>query len=269
MKRIFQIKADSTVEMIQPVLAISVGAKNFSFAISNAQANILYHLASFSGDEMTPGVLADILSSHPEASASFYKVAVCYHYSQHVIVPQQYYSHENFGELWKAVHGVSSSKNIISETVAGWQLNSVYTVPQDVQQFLARRYPSASFKHFSTLALDTKPQNETAGLLQVDFAVDEFEIVVFKQGELLLAGQFEYSTPHDVIYYLLNICNQYALSQYEVQLKVSGLIDKDSALFKELYQYFLNIEFREASWTHPDYPLHFFTQLNDIARCAS
>ena len=255
--------------MIQPVLSMGIGSKHFSFAISNAQANQLYYLASFAAEEMTPASLAEILSQHPEASASFYKVAVCYHYGQHVLIPQEYYNNEKFGDVWKAVHDVAASRNIVSETVSEKQFNSVYAVPKDVQQFLSRRYPSASFRHFSTVALKLRPTSEEAGLLQIDLSVDEFEVIALKQDQLLLSVQFEYATPHDVIYHLLSICEQYELSQYTVQLKISGLIDKDSALYKELHQYFINIEFREATWNHGDYPLHFFTQLNDIARCAS
>ncbi|TMI62961.1 MAG: DUF3822 family protein [Bacteroidetes bacterium] len=267
LKKLFHIQHDGQKEMIQPVLSISLGEKNFSFAISNAQANQLYHLASFSADEMNIEVLAEILSLHPEASASFYKVSVCYCYPQHILVPQDYYSNENFGELFKSVHGVLAGKNIVSESMIDWQLNDIYTVPQGVQQFLMRRYPSASFKNFPTLALKNLDNNED-GLLKVDFGVDEFELVAVNQNKLLLAERFEYATPHDVIYELLNLCNAYSLSQYKVQLRITGLVDKDSALYKEMYQYFMNIEFRNATWSHEDHPAHFFTVLNDIARCA-
>ena len=253
--------------MIQPVLSMNVGERQFSFAISNAQANQLYHFASFSADEITTEVLAEILSLHPEASGSFYKVSVCYNYRQHVLVPQEFYENENAGNLWKAVHGISAGKNIISESTPQWQLNDVYTVPQDVQQFLLRRYPSATYKSFTSLALK-QAGNSESGLLQVDFGVDEFQVLAFKQSKLLLSEGFSYSAPHDVLYHLLNICNEYSLSQYEVQVNISGLVDKDSALYKELYQYLLKIDFRNATWTHADYPLHFFTVLNDIARCA-
>jgi Protein of unknown function (DUF3822) len=144
----------------------------------------------------------------------------------------------------------------------------VYTVPQEVQQFLMRRYPSASFNNFPTLALRNLSDSEN-GLLQIDFGVDEFELVAVNQNKLLLAERFEYATPHDVIYEMLNLCNAYSLSQYKVSVKVTGLVDKDSALYKEMYQYFMDIEFRNATWSHADYPAHFFTVLNDIARCAS
>jgi hypothetical protein len=52
---------------------------------------------------------------------------------------------------------------------------------------------------------------------------------------------------------------------------LSGLIDKQSALYKELYQYFINIEFSEAGWNMAgtEYPAHFFTSLNDLAQCVS
>ncbi len=256
LKKLFHIQHDGQTEsdsyrMIQPVLSISLGEKNFSFAISNAQANQLYHLASFSADEMSIEVLAEILSLHPEASASFYKVSVCYCYPQHVLVPQDYYSQENFSELWKAVHGGSAGKNIVSENAVapianGGQVNDVYTVPQDVQQFLMRRYPSASFKNFPTLALRTLDDSEN-GLLQVDFGLDEFEMIAVNQNKILLAERFEYATPHDVIYGMLNLCNAYSLSQYKVKVKVTGLVDKDSALYKEMYQYFMTIEFRNAT----------------------
>ena len=270
LKKIFHITAASENDQtVQPVLAISVGEKYFSFSISNVQGNQLYQLACYSADEMNSETLAEILSLHPEASALFYKVAVCYHYPQLVLVPNEFYAHENIGELWRSVHGVVALKNIVSENATDWQLNAIYTIPADVQQFLYRRYPTASFKHYSTLSLKNRVVAEQSGLLQVDFGVDEFELTVTKQNILLLVERFEYITPADVLYKLLKVCNEYSLSQYEVQLSISGLVDKDSALYKELYSYFIKIEFRNASWNHADHPLHFFTLLNDIAKCAS
>jgi hypothetical protein len=107
------------------------------------------------------------------------------------------------------------------------------------------------------------------GNMYVDFRPDDFTVLLVKSSRLLLAQTYTYSTPEDVVYYLLKICAQLGLSQQELQLQVSGLIDSDSALYKELYQYFLNIEFRESGWQGNEYPAHFFTTLNDLARCAS
>jgi hypothetical protein len=72
----------------------------------------------------------------------------------------------------------------------------------------------------------------------------------------------------------LKACNQFSLSREEIQLFISGLIEKESQLFRELYLNFLNIQFREPTWRlagngDKEYPSHFFTSLNDLARCAS
>ena len=109
-----------------------------------------------------------------------------------------------------------------------------------------------------------------AGSLTVDFQKDNFTVIAAKGIHFLLAQTFEYVTPADVLYYLLKICQQFSLSQQELQLQLSGLIDKQSSMYNELYQYFINIEFRDANWKMiNDYPAHFFTSLNDLARCES
>ncbi|MBL0129692.1 MAG: hypothetical protein IPP43_00005, partial [Chitinophagaceae bacterium] len=47
-------------------------------------------------------------------------------------------------------------------------------------------------------------------------------------------------------------------------------IDKQSSLYKELYQYFIGVEFSDASWNSMrEFPDHFFTSLNDLAKCVS
>ena len=90
-----------------------------------------------------------------------------------------------------------------------------------------------------------------------------------------MAQTYYYLKPEDVIFNLLKTCNRFSFSQDDVLLKVSGLIERQSALFKELYQFFLRIEFRNApdwgsiSTGEVAYPAHYFTTLNDLAQCAS
>jgi hypothetical protein len=65
------------------------------------------------------------------------------------------------------------------------------------------------------------------------------------------------------------------LSQSEIKLFIAGLIEKQADLYKEIYRFFLHVIFRDApDWGHIisakyEYPAHYFTSLNDLARCAS
>jgi hypothetical protein len=108
------------------------------------------------------------------------------------------------------------------------------------------------------------------GKLLIDFSNNEFSVVAGRRSKFLFAENFGYETPEDVLFYMLKICEQFSLSPKHVVVELSGLIEKESSLYKELYQYFINIGFRNAIWNAAgEYPAHFFTSFNDIIRCAS
>ena len=82
-----------------------------------------------------------------------------------------------------------------------------------------------------------------------------------------------YTTHEDVLYYLLKCCQQLNLSQQQVYLFLSGLIEKDSALYRELYKYFIHLEFEQlandikltdALTIHPP---HYYSSISKLAAC--
>ena len=168
------------------------------------------------------------------------------------------------------MHGVPAGSHIISELISEWQLYNTYAVPDEVYKWINQKFPAARSWHQYSLAVKKMNVGNNAGQLLVDFRTDDFTLLVAKDSKMILAQCFSYTTPGDVLYYLLKTCRQFSLSQKDVSLQLSGLVDKNSALYKELYLYFMNVEFRGAGWdTGSDYPVHFFTLLNDLAQCAS
>ncbi len=142
----------------------------------------------------------------------------------------------------------------------------------EVHDWILAKFPSVVYTHGYSNAIQNINEENKTGFIKADFSTNDFEVIVAKGDQLLLAQTFLYSTPDDVIYYLLKSCQQFSLSPQEVKLFLSGLIEKQSALFKELYQYFINIEFQNPDWKiygHDKYPSHFFTSLNDLLRCES
>jgi hypothetical protein len=270
-KQLFHIEANESAEIAQQVLSLRVGEKHCGFAITDKDGDKLYELAYYCMD--TPGInpLAGIMEKHPELDRSFYKVLVSYDYPQSTLVPLQHYKQEDTSPLLKNLYGINSGSSVISESIAEWQVYNVYAVPNELHDWVNRKFTAGSYWHQYTLLvknLDTAPGGDH---LLVDFRRDDFTLVAARENKLLLASSFYYSTPEDVLYYLLKVCQEFGFSQQEVRVSLSGLIDKQSALYKELYQYFINLNFREADWNiaGSEYPAHFFTSLNDLARCAS
>ncbi len=147
---------------------------------------------------------------------------------------------------------------------------NIYAVPAEIKDWVSRKFPTARFWHQYSLDVRNSIGVTEEGRLQVDFRKEEFVVIATNRNNILLTQTFEYTTPEDVLFYLLKICNQFSLSRERVELQLSGLVDKQSSLYKELYQYFINIKFRNAQWnTGVEYPAHFFTSLNDLAKCVS
>jgi Protein of unknown function (DUF3822) len=269
LKQLFHI-TESKAENLQPVLSIRLGETHASFAITNKQGNELYELAYCTEENWNEKTLMDFFEEYPSLNNSFYQVFVAYDFSQSILAPVVFYKPEESQALLNSMFGMLPGSHVISERIAEWQLYNTYAVAAEVQGWINKKFPAAQFWHQYSLAVKNIPVAGDAGNLLIDIRTDNFAIVGTKNSRLLIAQSFSYSTPEDVLYYLLKICHEFSLSQKEVKVHLSGLIDKDSALYKEFYQYFINVEFREAGWkTESDYPNHFFTSLNDLAKCAS
>lgn len=266
MKKVFKITFPSANRSAQPDLSIRIGSGHFAYAVTDHGSGRLQELGYFTGDGGDYKQVAETIDGLSLAGESYYQTRICYDYPGHMLVPSTRFRHEDAG---KAILMPQSSNTFITELLTDWQLYDVFTVPTEVHEMFARKFPSA--KKMNQVGVQLKNTNAgfPEGCLEVDIRHSDISVLATRSGKLLIAQVYEYSTPEDVLYYLLSISKQFSLSQDEVQLSISGLVDKQSALYKELYQYFVNIRFRDAAWDMRDteYPSHFFTSLNDLSVC--
>ncbi|MGN6292597.1 MAG: DUF3822 family protein [Chitinophagaceae bacterium] len=273
MKQVFHILSDSTINSSEKVLAIRAGEKHFGFAVTSPDAAELYRLAWYTDTRMEEDSLQEIYKNHPELSDSYSRILVGYDHPQSVLVPQVHYHQEEAPQLLKAVYGTLDQDLFMTEYVADWQIQNIYTVPRETTEWISRHFATGDRWHTYTIGLKNTGFIDPEGSLAIDIRPEDFSLLVTKGNKLLLAQTYSYSNPADVLYHLLNTCRQFSFTQESVQVVLSGLITQESALYRELYNYFLHLKFRDSGWLLPEgdqqYPLHFFTSLNDLARCAS
>lgn len=268
MKQLFTIE-NKNGTAVQPVLSLRLGNHHLGYSITSPDGDILYSLAYYRTEHTDTQALEELMELTPALNDSFYSVQVAWDFTGNALLSSADHQPEESGTMLKALYGTGVQDAVITENIPDWQLFNVYAVPAGLLQKVQQRYPAAQSRHQFSLAIKQVIAATENGNMYVDFRPDDFTVVLVKSSRLLLAQTFDYSTPEDVVYYLLKCCAQLGLSQQELQLQLSGLIDADSALYKELYQYFLNLDFRESPWQGNDFPAHFFTTLNDLARCAS
>lgn len=242
LKKLFQIAPEQHAESTAGSLYMRIGEKYCSFAIVDDAAQSLKELAYYTVGSINESCLGQLADLHPEIGMDFKQVVICY-------------------DLPFTFHGSEINHSIQND----------YDVPLPLHEWLSNKFKQASFIHQGAVLNKKEELTAPGGLLLVDFRENDFFVLAVKAQEIILNNVYEYSTPADVLFYVLKICTVFSLKQPEVDLQLSGLVEKDSALYKELYQYFINISFRDATWQAPanEYPAHFFTSLNDLVLCAS
>jgi Protein of unknown function (DUF3822) len=272
-KKLFQIPAAENSEMVQPVLSIRAGERHCCFSITEFGSDELIQLAYYSSDEVNEDFFKELIHAHPELAASFYQVLICYDYPQSSLVSFKEYKQGEGSLLLNILFGLNGKASVISEPVNGWQLYNIYAVPENVHSFLTKKFTTAKYWHQYTLTIKNSQYAEN-GKLRIDLRKNDFTLLAMASNKILLVQTIDYATPDDVLYFLLRVCNQFGLSQQEVQVELSGLVDQQSALYRQLYQYFLHLDFKYTSWkvaavVPNENPDHFFTSLNDLSACAS
>ena len=273
-KQIFQIENDSAGKVNQ-VLSLRVGEKHCSFSTSDSSGSQLNRLTyCTSEDPLVTGwnknELLAFFTDYSLLPRLFDRVSICYDFPQSLFISAADYKQEESGLLLATLGNSYGNQKINAELIPEWNVYNMFNVPGEVQELFEAAFPAAGYQHQYSLGLKSLNRKDNGAVLAVEFDTDHFNVITVKGSRFLLAQTFEYVTPADVLYYLLRICQQFSLSRQDVALQLSGLVEKESALYKELVQYFIHLEFREAVWEqNSGYPAHFFTALNDLATCAS
>ena len=275
MKSVFKIGNSEELNSSQAVLLMEVGERHCCFAIVDYANRMMVQLGYYTADEKDNGdILEKVLEVHAELKQSFRQTIIGYYLPENILIPDKFY---RFEETQTLLHGIyEKGQNIVvGEPIPEWQLYNAYQVPAAIHQFLSRWYSTGNFWHVYSIILKNGMEQRGGGSLIIDFKTDSFSVVAIKNNSLLLAQIFSYSRSEDILYWLLKICKQFLLSQDEVKVTLSGLIDKQSAVFKDLYQYFQGIEFAtidddiQLSGDFDEYPVHFFSSLYKLASCVS
>ena len=261
MKTLFTIGA---AEQAADTLLLEIGQDHCCYAFFDRSANAFSFIRylTFSEPEESLESLFDEWKSPQQ-------VVVCSAGTQALLVPQKFFQPKP--SLVAAVYDPDRSHEL-NDRIPEWQMVNTYALPAAVYEQLIARFPDARFFHAYTPALKIHNGFDAPDQVDIHFTTTHFRVLVKKGGEVQLMQTYGYKVPLDVVYFLLKICYELGLEQEQVFLIVSGLIDKDSALYEELHHYFLNLHFaKEPACTLPasDHPPYYFTSLYNLAACVS
>ena len=256
-----------TIENESDVLLLDIGetyciVSMIDYGLKSVHAVQVYTFDQFSIQES----INEVLDSIPSEKL-FRKVIVSPAFSEALLVPRKFFSADS--SFLSPLYNVHDAK-CLYDMVGEWQMVNAYAIPAFLHDEIIRRYPAAVFTHVYTPFVKRNSDSSAEHQLMVHFMNNQFRVLLKMHQQIHLVQTYSYASPMDVVYYLLKIVSEFHLSQEEIHLVLSGFIDEDSALFKELRNYFLNIQFAAAATLNlpgHHHPAHFFTSLHNLAAC--
>jgi hypothetical protein len=267
LKTLFDIRSEKAVTGEHGLL-MEVGSDYCTYAIWHPSSQTIDQLKFVSFDETEseeriPEIISDM------NSASFQSVHVCAAYPQSVLVPTKYFNN-NYDALDLIYE--QSAQHYLHDRIAEWQMVNMYAIPGKIHSHMQNTFQDVQFVHAYTLSIKVYNGFVSDNQLMVHFTPHHFRVLLKKDSAIHLAQTYQYATPLDVVYYLLKICYEFSLDQSGVYIILSGLVEKESSLYTELEQYFINIHFASPpTFTLPDntHPHYFFSSLYNLATCVS
>jgi hypothetical protein len=267
LKTLFDIGTEQE-ENSQQTLLLEVGKGHCSIAHLNKQSNSISFVQVVSFDE------PEIEERFPELVRSFdgqrfETVVACSAFPQSLLFPIKYFKQD-----YTALNLVYDlpAQAYFYDRIEEWQMVNAYAVPERIYDTLTETFPNVAFMHCYTPGIKVYNGFVADNQLSVHFTEKFFRVLLKKDMMVHLAQMYPYQAPLDVVYYLLKICHEFGLSQQEVFVILSGLVEKNSILFTELQQYFTNIHFAmqpEIGLPQSPHPHYFFTSIYNLAACVS
>lgn len=224
----------------------------------------------FDDNDDTNEALVSIINNIQPNKDNIRQFHLFYNYKDSIIIPTAYNLEEQNKGIIELMYGTKEHCSTITEKTLMNDLLNTYRFSDSIHTLLNTNFRITTQRHSHSLQVGLD-LNET-GLYCIVF-YDAIKIILHKNGKFQQIQQYQYTLPDDVLYHLLNTCLQYDVVPAETTLKLSGMIVKDSLLYKHLHHHFKQIDFAE---TEPEIfsndeinklPLHFFTHLTDLVKC--
>lgn len=199
------------------------------------------------------------------------QVNIFYNYADTTLVPATYFKASSLNSIAALMFGSKTDSEILYETISIQNIENIYAVPYEIKNTISALYPHAKIMHSLSKAIQL-----TNGTKLLATVYDtEIRLVLFKENMFMLATYFDYSTPEDVCYHLLNVCERYKVPADDVEVILNGMIDTNSNLYREIYKFFLHTSIEQMpektilAENFEGMNAHYFSPLVKLAKCVS
>ncbi len=225
----------------------------------------------FEAGQDTVAQLTSLLEGNQDIRSTI-DTTVSYNVKELVLIPDAYFKENNAEAVVKLIFGEREGAAYHIESIPNQGLKLVYRIPAGIAKVVNACLPTATWQH--SVSKEIGGSNFGTSLYCI-VSTQYVKLILHKDDQLQIVQQFGYTVPEDVLYYLVHTCQQHGLDPANTPLRLCGMIDKDSPLYRLIYQYFAQTVFTETPPSAMEetemktFPAHYFSHLTALATCAS
>ena len=260
-------------------LQMLVGTDSIYYTINDAQKNVLA-LKSFHFDQAKNRTAADyvreVFFEDALLKLPYYKTCIVFTTTDFTLIPSKFYDEKNPQSYFDNLTGVKNNEQIAVDNVKHLNFKNLYLV--DNQLFITTKtlMPEASCFHIFTpliLGFHAIAAQRKGYQVFTNIRDGQLQILFFDGGDFIFANSYFFKSPQDVIYFILNVYEQFKLSPDMTPLSISGSLTEDSDIFKFIYRYIRHVSFiatppeLKFGQQFTGIPQHFYFDLFSIIHC--
>ncbi len=234
-------------------LSIQVRLDGLSFFIQELDSKevVYYRNHSFDKKVDAQGLtqeLQALYSQNSRLKEDFKKVEVVYVNALFTFVPKAVFQEDFLSDYLKFNTKILATDYIAHDHLDEQETVCVYVPYTNCNNLFFDHYGSFEYHHCMSLLVKNALSGNAKGdkpRLLINVLRSSFQIIVYKEKELLLANSFDFTTKEDFIYYILFTLEQLSLDPETTQVHLAGDITKESDLYKIAYTYIRNVSINE------------------------
>jgi hypothetical protein len=233
-------------------LSIQFNLNGFSFSILDLVRGKFVALKHASLDEVDTyekkaEKIQEIFDSDPCLQVNYKKVTNLVVSPRSVLIPSPYFKQKDLIQYFTFNYDLDELEEIHFNFIPGIGAYNIFSIPNPVSNVIMEKYNRTQFYHQGLPIIDyhinSSHTHHSYAVLSV--YEDFFDIALFKGPRLHLYNSFEWSSPEDVLYYLLYIYKQQNLNASENELFITGDLGNKKEIKRTIDQYLKKVRLQK------------------------
>ncbi len=260
-------------------LSIQVNLNGLSFCVLDPVQNKYISLVNFkfNFDEFNDYLnkLEDLLNNDKLLKLNYKSVKLVWVSNHNNLIPNKLFDLSYIKDHFEFIHKMDDLDELHYNDISIIESKSVFTLPSQVANIFIRKYPNIHFYNQQTPFIDhiLKKYHSTTNKMFISINKDFIDTAITKNGKLLLYNNFQHKSDMDIIYFVMNIYNQYKNQTGNTEVFISGSIHKTSELYNNIIKFIPQLKFDKPggefsfSYTYNKLPKHRYINLFNLNNC--